>query len=241
LEKLCPAVCLVFSVLFLTPACGLGLSLQPARTFHIVSFLVLGLCFELPELSLNGYCLWKAGRAESSGGIPAVLKRIYFIRYMLTHYVGPCSGLLAVASGLYLVYGGGYSFQDGWLFWILMAAIIGLYKGLTQHNAYIKILWMYAREMTTEQEYKVFQRWMQSPFDQALIFTEFPTYIFIYWAASAKPGWLINPWAGWIGRMETAVYSPALWGVIMVAAGSVLILPFRYLMRCYSRVQTGGR
>jgi len=237
LERIAPACCLLLCFVFFTPVFGVEISILPALQIHMASYLVLGLFFELPELTLNARCLHKAHDLKKlKEGLPYI-KRVFAVRYVLTHYVGPCSGILAVMSGLYLVHLGGYSFTEGWLFWILIAAMIGFYKGMNQHNFYVKQLFYVVKERSIREEesIRVLQKCIMCPFDQALIFSEFPTYIFIYLTACYKPDWFVNPFHTMTMRLEGAL-DPAWLGLILVGAGVGFVPVLRQGMKRWSYI-----
>jgi len=240
LEKAIPILAIILCIVLFTPLFGVLPAVKSALFIHLLSYLSLGLLFELPELSLNLWFLVKAQRERVTEQNFPTFKRALSVRYLLTHYIGPCTGILTVGSGLYLVYLGGYSFSSGWLFWILIAAIIGLYKGMNHHNCYIKnLINMFARCQKDDQTaLKNLQQVIVSPFDQVLIFFELPTYAFIYIVAYYKPQWLANPFAGTFRALEDVVQSGAGVGVLMVISGSLLIIPLRYYMSKYSRFST---
>ena len=236
LEKIVPAGCLLFSSVLFTPVFGFKLSILPALLIHMASYFILGIFFELPELTLNARCLLKARNLEKLTKDLPYLKKVFAARYVLTHYVGPSSGILAVMSGLYLIHLGGYSLTKGWLFWVLAAAIIGLYKGMNQHNFYVKQLFDALRGETFDEEsVKVLQSSILCPFDQVLIFSELPTYLFIYGAAYYKPGWFVNPLSALTAGLEK-IFEPAFLGLLMVGAGAWLIPVIRQGMKRWSYV-----
>ena len=141
-ERLIPMLFLILSALLFLPVFGINPSFFPAMSIHCLSFLTLGLLFEVPELSLNLYFLTNTRRKGLTDDTIILYRRLMLIRYLLTHFIGPCSGVMVVTSGLYLVHLGGYSLTEGWLFWILAAAVIGLYKGINHHNQYVQKLRM---------------------------------------------------------------------------------------------------
>ena len=210
--------------------------MTPAIWIHALSYLVLGIFFEVPELSLNVFCLWLSGREQTLEQRLSRLPKILRVRYILTHVVGPSSGIMVMTSGLYLVHVGGRSLHEAWIFWILLASTVGLYKGLIQHNFYVKSL---LRRLQTPEArsagfVKDLRRVLHSPFDQCLIFLEFPTYVFTYAAAYFKPAWP-NPFDGLVSFLEGLLKTPVLAGVCLVAAGSLLIVPLRLSMARFSR------
>ena len=230
LEKILPLSCLFISLVLFTPMFGLNQPLLVALAIHLWSYLILGLFFEIPELSLNAWCLYTARDPARLRQHFPTLKKVFKIRYFLTHIMGPCSGILAIMSGLYLVHLGKYSFMQGWLFWILIASIIGLYKGMNQHNAYVKKLFsIVCLEETDEKFFKNLASMIRCPFDQILILSEFPTYIFIYLTAVYKPAWFVTPFKDWIMQMER-IFDPGLFGLLLVIGGSLLGLLFRKAM-----------
>lgn len=233
LEKVVPLLCGLLSLLVFSPFSLHPLPISTIVFIHLLSYLGLGICFELPELTLNALCLywaWDEGRFIAKASL---IDEILKVRYILTHYVGPCTGISTIASGLYLTYRGGYSFQEGWLFWILAAATIGLYKGMYQHNSYLKNLFNISRAPDRANTIKL-RRGILNLFDQSLIFLEFPTYVFIYWAASAKP-WFYNPFADWISRFER-IGSSWTAGVMIVSLGSLVLIPLRWGIRRFSSI-----
>jgi hypothetical protein len=236
LERIFPACCLLLCCVFFTPFFGVEISILPALHIHMASYLVLGIFFELPELTLNVRCLHKAHDLKKlKKGLP-YLKKVFVVRYVLTHYIGPCSGIMAVMSGLYLVHLGGYSFTEGWLFWILIAAMIGFYKGMNQHNFYVKQLFYAVNEKSfSEESIKVLQKCIMCPFDQVLIFSEFPTYLFIYITAYYKPDWFVNPFHAMTAGLEKAL-DPVLLGLILVGAGAGFIPVLRQGMKRWSYI-----
>lgn len=199
---------------------------------HMASYLALGLCFEIPELTFNALCLYWAGQKEDFGRKFAAVAAILRIRYVLTHFVGPVTGIASVASGIYLAYRGAISFSQGWLFWILIVASIGLYKGMYQHNLYVKEL---LRLSHNPSDAEVLRQKLRSRFDQALIFLELPAYVFIYWAAWSKPAVFQNPFGYWTLCLEREV---SIWGVgmLILGLGSLILLPLRWSVRRYSAV-----
>lgn len=200
---------------------------------HLISYMALGLCFEIPEQSLNAFCLVCAGNKERFRRKIGAIRTILKVRYVLTHMVAPVTGIAAMASGIELTARGGYSFAEGWLFWMLCAASLGVYKGLYQHNRYIRALLVLSRAEDDEGRER-FRRGILSPFDQPLIMLELPTYIFNFWTASVKPVWAL-PCPGIIAGIEHSG-SPWLAGVVIILAGSLWLLPLHYGMRRYSRV-----
>ena len=230
LEKIVPLSCIAASFLVLSPLDLMRLSYPALSKIHFLSYAVLGICFEIPELSLNALCLFLARDQESFRKKKPLIADIFKVRYVLTHFVAPASGILAVASGVYLTHRGGYSLTEGWPFWILFAATIGLYKGMYQHNTYIKKIrrLIHAhgpREADVRQA-------LLSPFDHLLIFLEFPTYVFIYWTAATKPIWL-NPFSSPIGGLE---HMGSTWtaGLAVVVLGAFWLIPLRLGMRRFS-------
>ena len=236
-EIIIPSFCLALSVAIFTPIVGIVLWLPTALKIHILSFLALGILFELPELSLNIFCFWLARTESTLMRNFVLLQSVLRTRYVLTHFVGPCSGIMVIASGLYLVDVGGRSLREAWLFWIIVAATVGLYKGMTQHNFYVKYLLQVVNAHDEKSIAAVVGRARQiiySPFDHSLIFLELPTYVFIYFAAYFKPAWP-NPLEWGIRDLEYLVGNPALVGVGIVGAGGLLIRPLRWSMRKFSR------
>ena len=191
---------------------------------HALSYLSLGVFFEVPELSLNALCLFWARNEEVFISRKELIIKFIKIRYVLTHYVAPCAGISSIITGMHLTAGGGYSYREGWLFWILMASVIGLYKGLYQHNGYVKYLLNICNGDAAR-----LRRGLLSPYDQSLIFMEFPTYVFNFWAAAVKPLWLLTP-AVMVGGLEKYF---GVWGagVIMLGAGSLLLVPLYFSRR----------
>jgi hypothetical protein len=140
---------------------------------------------------------------------------------------------MTVMSGLALVHLGNYSFTTGWLFWILVAAIFGLYKGMNQHNYYMKQMCLYIKRSPLDR--KNLARMIRSVFDQSLIILEFPTYVFIYAVAYYKPRWPA-PFESTVGHVEELFHAPALFGLFLVGVGGLLIPVFRSLIKKYSCV-----
>jgi hypothetical protein len=200
---------------------------------HLISYIALGLCFEIPEQSLNAFCLLCARNEERFRQKIATIRKVLKIRYVLTHVVAPLTGIAAIVSGIELTARGGYSFTEGWLFWMLCAASLGVYKGIYQHNSYIRKLLVLSRTHDDEGR-ECFRRGILSPFDQPLIMLELPTYIFNFWTASVKPLWMA-PCAGVIAQLEH-FGSPWLAGVVIILAGSLWLFPLNYGMRRYSVV-----
>ena len=229
LEKVVPLGCLLVSFALLNPWSGAQLPLTVG--IHAASYVILGLCFELPELSLNCLCLAWARREDILARHRAALSKILTIRYVLTHFIAPAAGIWAIASGIFLTYQKGYSFQAGWVFWILIAAVIGFYKGMCQHNAYLKHLLV----VHTERDVSRLRKGIRSRFDQTLIFLEFPTYAFNFWAPIAKPLWLSNPARGLISQMEK---TSSVWGAgtLVLISGCLLLIPLIMSMRRWSVV-----
>lgn len=233
LENIVPAIFLLFSVIFLTPIFGIQLSLGSGVIIHATSYLILGLCFEIPEFSLNVWCLIKSRKPENLENI-SLFKKIFAIRYFLASFLAPCAGLMTITSGLYLMHERQSSLTQGWLFWLMFTAIIGLYKGFIQHRFYVRsLLRLLHSGIKNKNE---IQYVLRSPVDHGLIFTECPTYLFNYWLALCKPAWLGNPFAGGILFLEQLFHSSAFAGILMVGLGSLWIFPLRFLMKKYSRV-----
>ena len=230
LEKLIPLSFIALSLLLLTPFTVYCLPLKYVILIHMASYLALGLCFELPELGFNALCLYWAARKESFDRRFPAVAAILQVRYVLTHFVGPVTGICSVASGIYLAYRGAISFSKGWLFWVLIVAAIGLYKGMYQHNLYIKHLLTLSRDRLNA---KRLQEALTSRFDQCLIFLELPTYLFIYWAAWAKPAGFRNPFHVWTLDYERAA---SIWGagIVILAAMSTILLPLRWGVKRFS-------
>ena len=230
LEKIFPPLCVFIAFLFLTPLGPFPLSFSGIVAIHLISYLALGIFFELPELGSNVLCLILAVDQERLNKHKPLLTRILKIRYLLTHFVGPLTGIMAVASGIFLTERGGHSFQEGWLFWILFAASIGLYKGMYQHNAYLKNL----LKVYQQGDFHQLRKCILSPFDQSLIFLELPTYIFIYWTASVKPYWF-NPLKMPISKIEDLV---GVWlaGIVLLILGSWIFIPLRWTVKHFSRI-----
>jgi len=223
-EKIVPLACVIISFMIMKPWGITCLPLKVVILIHLASYLALGVCFELPELSFNALCLyWATSKETFEGRFPAVAA-IMQIRYVLTHFIGPVTGTLTVASGIYLAYRGAISFSQGWLFWILIVAAVGLYKGMYQHNLYVKYLLRLSRDRAFT---RALQKALTSRFDQCLIFLELPTYLFIFWAASAKPAWFQNPWPAWTLGYERAT---SIWaaGMVILAAMSMVLLPIKW-------------
>ncbi len=230
LEKIVPLSCIAVSVLALSPIAVVHLSLPAVVWIHLISYAALGICFEVPEISLNVLFLFWARSAERFHQKKVFIARALKIRYVLTHFIAPSTGIMTVTSGIYLTYRGGYSFQQGWLFWILCAATVGLYKGMCQHNAYIKsLMHLSAQDDTQKLRQAVLNR-----FNQILVLLELPTYIFIFWTASIKPNW-INPLQNWIAPIEQWGSAWAS-GTLIILAGALLLIPLRYAMVRYSPV-----
>ena len=200
LEKIVPLACLLISLLLLSPFCVVRLAIPTVVWIHLLSYLGLGIFFELPELSLNALCLfWARDEDGFKKRQPALLK-VLRLRYFLTHFVGPATGIMTVTSGVYLAFRGGRSFTEGWLFWILFVATLGLYKGMCQHNAYLRGLLTLSGQKSGDGIVRL-RRAVLSPRDQMLIMLEFPTYIFIYMTAYFKPVWG-NPFASAIAYIR---------------------------------------
>lgn len=226
-EAIVPLTFLVVSGIIFTPVFGINLSFKAGLYIHFISFLILGIFFEVPELSFNLWCL--SNLSKNSGS----LKKIFFFRYILTHFVAPSAGIMTITSGLYLILVSKDSLTQGWLFWLLCTSAIGLYKGLVQHRFYIKkILCL----LDVQKEAINLQYYCRSPFDNICIFSECPTYLFNYWLAWKKPFWLPNPLSDQIFSLEQLLNSRVLVGVLIVGLGSFLIIPLRFLIRKYSRV-----
>ena len=239
LEKIFPLTFVFLSVIIFTPIFGSTLPHPTAGIIHALSYLTLGLFFELPELSLNIFCFWLSRTEQSLAEKFSLFKAVIRIRYLLTHFVAPCSGIMVIASGLYLVHVGGHSFREAWIFWIIVASTIGLYKGITQHNFYVKYLLQLVnsddgKDIRSTKVERI-QYVMHSPFDHSLIFLEFPTYAFSYWAAYFKPTW-VNPFDSLLMSLEHILGTPALVGVLLVCAGCLLIMPLRWSMKKFSRI-----
>ncbi|MFI5205698.1 MAG: hypothetical protein ACHQVK_02050 [Candidatus Paceibacterales bacterium] len=233
LEAIIPLTFLVISGIIFIPAFGAGLSFKSGLFIHYASFLILGVFFEIPELSLNAWCLLKVRNKDGLAGSNSLFKKIFEIRYILTHYLAPSAGIMTISSGLYLILLSKDSLTQGWLFWLLCTSVIGLYKGIIQHRFYIKkILCLFqGRKEIVDLPYYV-----HSPFDNICIFSECPTYVFNYWLACSKPLWLSNPFFVLILHLEQLLNSRALVGVLIVGLGSFLVIPLRFLIKKYSRV-----
>ncbi len=227
-------LCLVVSLIFFTPFFGLKLLKQNILMIHMFSYFVLGIFFEIPELCLNAWCLHRSKDLQKFLEFASAFQRIVKVRYFLTHYIAPCSGIIAVTSGIALVHFGGYSFSQGWLFWILIAAMLGLYKGMNQHNFYVAQLTRFIeRNSLDSSTIEELQRRIRCPFDQILIFSEFPTYMFIYFTAYYKPNWFWNPIAGMAISFERA-YGAGLCGLFVLLLGGMLIPAFRWMISRWS-------
>lgn len=87
LEKIFPLSCLFVSLVLFTPIFGLNQSLLVALAIHLWSYLILGLFFEIPELSLNAWCLHLARDPVILRQHFPFLKKIFKVRYFLTHIV----------------------------------------------------------------------------------------------------------------------------------------------------------
>ena len=224
-EKTVPTLCILTSLAILSPY-GIKISLSKVLLIHVISYLSLGIFFELPELSLNSFCLFTARNETAFRTNTSLLTKVLKVRYVLTHFIGPTTGIFVMASGLFLTYRAGYSFKQGWIFWVLISSIIGLYKGMYQHNLYVKYLLKTSAQLE-EKSLDQFRQGLLSPFDQCLIFLEFPTYLFSYWAASVKPVWLKNPWEGYIGQWEGCT---SIWwtGVAILTIGSLFLIPLYF-------------
>lgn len=229
-ERIIPMFFVLLGVVLFTPVLGIILPVKPAFYIHAASFFVLGVFFEVPELLLDVVCFFIARQGNISSRLQ-LLRNVFTIRYVLTHFVGPCSGIMAILSGIYLVHVGGYSFASGWLFWIMVASTFGLYKGFVQHNAYIQCV----RHLLKHQGHnpQKIQRAILSPFDHWLIFLELPTYIVIFYAAYAQPVWF-NPLADVIQCLDPILPSKALIGIAIVLIGVFLIDPLRWSMTKWS-------
>jgi len=231
-EKIVPLACIGISFLFLSPFGVIKLSVPVILLIHFISYLGLGLLFELPELSLNALCLFLMRDKNNCSKHQDLIARILNIRYYLTHYVGPVTGIMAITSGLYLTVVAGYSFQESWIFWIVITSALGLFKGMYQHNAYIRRLISCCRDpqMTGAQ----LRPMILDRFNQTLIFLEFPTYIFSFWAASFKPKWP-NPFKGEIQYLEQ---HGSVWiaGMFILLTGCLWLIPLRYGMKHLSPV-----
>jgi hypothetical protein len=226
LEKIVPLSCLAFCLTALSPLDIFKFPISTLALIHCLSYAGLGIFFELPELSLNAFCLSTALKNDRLPDLKSILK----IRYVLTHYIGPVTGLLTMASGIQLAWRGHYSLATGWLFWVLASSVLGLYKGMYQHNAYLRRLVHFERTGNS----KRLRESLLSRFDQTLIVLEFPTYIFTFVTAWLKPAW-INPFAGFIRSFEGHV--SAWWsGVALVVCGFVWLVPLHAGMQRLSRV-----
>jgi len=237
-EKIVPVSAILVSIATLTPFFGERLPFEAIMWIHIWSFLILGIFFELPELGLNLWCLRVGSRQRRLKQNFLFLKKILWIRYFLTHYVGPCSGIWVVASGIGLIGAAGRSLTEGWLFWILVASIVGLYKGMSQHNGYLKNLLRLsmARGSDPQGDHRQISIALTSRFDHIFIFFELPTYLFIFLTAYYKPSWMINPWPQATLVMEQRLHSGASLAVVMVVLGAFLIIPLRWSIKKYSCV-----
>ena len=146
LEAIIPLLFLVSSGIIFIPAFGLGLSFKSGLYIHFISFLILGVFFEIPELSLNIWCLLKVRHKEGLAKSGSLFNKIFRVRYILTHFLAPSAGILTIASGLYLILLGKDSLTQGWLFWLLCTSTIGLYKGIIQHRFYIKKILLFLQD-----------------------------------------------------------------------------------------------
>ncbi len=236
-EVIIPLTFLLISGIVFIPVFGVNPSFKVGLLIHYISFLTLGLFFEIPELSLNGWCLFKTRDQDRIIKDESLFQRIFMIRYILTHYIAPSAGIMTITSGLYLILIGKTSLTQGWLFWLLCTSTIGLYKGIIQHRFYIKKILCVLHE---KKEISKLQFYLRSPFDNICVFSECPTYLFNYWLACSKPGWLPNPFFNFTFSLEQWVHSRALVGVLMVGLGGFLIFPLRFLIKKYSRVYALG-
>ncbi len=220
------------------PGVGLKTDLSTLKIIHAFSYSVLGLFFEIPELGLGMFCLWAAGNTNRLFKNWPRLRIIYRIRYFLTHFIAPPAGIFSIASGLALIHAKHFSLKEGWLAWIMIFSTIGLYKGIFHHNRYI------ARLLTLINKTEPFQKEkmetikdaIRSPFDQALIFSEAPTYAANYILASIKIPQLVNPLIGLIMVLESWLNSGAGAGLAIVVLGAGLIWPLRILINKFSRI-----
>lgn len=232
-EALFPLLTIGMSALLFLPIFQPDVSTSLILKIHVISYLVLGCFFEIPELALNLYTMQSSRQVSTLTLRRNSLIQVFRVRYFLTHFVAPCSGIMVVLSGLALTHYGEFSFSQGWLFWILIAAIIGLYKGMNHHNQYMKHL--FTSFLNTHNNPRDIQKIVFSKFDQFCIFVEFPTYMFIYFVALYKPEWW-TPAKSTILHTEQWLQSPGLWGLWMVISGAVLIPVIRKTMQLYSVV-----
>jgi len=228
LEKVPPALAIIFSCVFFTPCVGLNLDFHPALWVHIVSFLCLGVIFEIPAVCLNVSSLFLVASQRDWRLRAEGIRQNFWGQYWVTHYAGPLFGIMTVASGIYLIQAGGHSFNQGWLFWIMLAAVFGLYEGIFHHNVFVKRILNFIHERPLdEQRLKELRTMVTNRFDQTLIFSEPFTFSFIFVTAYVKPVWFVNPLACVTGQLEHALGSAALLGLILLAAGVFLIPLFR--------------
>lgn len=227
-EKIPILAAVGFSLVFFTPCVGLNLDFRPALWVHIISFLCLGVIFEIPAVCLNVSSLFLiSGRRDWKGRAEGIRQNFGW-QYWVTHYAGPLFGIMTVASGIYLIHAGGHSFNQGWLFWIMTAAVFGLYEGIFHHNVFVKKIINFIHERPLdEQRLEKLRLIMTDRFDQALIFSEPFTFSFIFVTAYVKPAWFINPLACVTGRLEHSLGSAALLGLVILACGVFLIPLFR--------------
>ena len=233
-----PLIVLAGSLALFTNISGIHLSFATAMMIHSVSFITLGLTFEIPETSLNLWCITQAGRRATFPITLPKIKRVLRVRYFLTHFIAPCCGIVIIASGLFLAQVAGRSYQTGWLFWIMVIATIGLYKGMYQHNLFVRRILNYAHTISPgdQKAMEMLRHAVRSPLDQVLIFLEFPTYIFNYLVALYKFP-LVNPFKSGIARLDTALGLKVYAGILIVLCGSILLPILRVLIRRFSRAQ----
>src|SRR5437879_3501482 len=89
LEIIIPLFCAFLNIFFLTPVGINSLSFKQILLVHILSYLSLGIFFEVPELSLNALCLFWARKEATFIPRKKLIAQFIRVRYILTHFVAP--------------------------------------------------------------------------------------------------------------------------------------------------------
>lgn len=192
-----------------------------AQTFlywHIISFFCLGILYELPELFLSIFSLWKFKTKEKLLQNLRLFQKIIAVRLFLTHVTGTLFGVMTVVTGLCLIHVLAHTLRQGWLFWIIGVAAIFVAKGLAQHNVFIRKLYFLCEDPQNvpQLHHVLHNRW-----DTFLNWLELPAYIFILLADYYKPYWPL-PWAQNLSQLASYLGSELAASTIYFIAVSIL-------------------
>ncbi len=184
----------------------------------------LGLLYEFPEFALDLISILLLRDPRKVFGQLPRLRKIVFVRFILTHFICPISGVMTVASGLRLIQVGHHSFLEGWLFWMVPLAAIFVCKGLLHHNSYARALFYAFTCKNTEVDSVYIRRMIYSPFDVALNLMELPAYLFIFFTNYCKPTWPV-PWPGVFQKAGTLSPNSSLIGVAIFVLVFLCVIP----------------